>query len=201
MDHLLLHFERPVYDQAGTAYMARLFGRKRPDMMWEGWLVFERTTDGARTSTPIETTQSNPAAVVHWAAGLSDAYFEGAILRAAREPKPESASPAAIVESGNDRDEREARIATIGHLIVDAFRHSASPRLLTSELFTTLPYANADIVRALERVEKESRLIVRKTEAGYDWVYLTEKGLRAAGLEDLAHGHAKEPIDRPKPRQ
>jgi hypothetical protein len=201
VDHLLLHFERPVYDQDGTAYLARLFGRKRPDLMWEGWLVFESTTDGARTSTPIETTQSNPAAVIHWAAGLSDAYFEGAILRAARQPQRESVPAPVTIESGNDRDEREARIATIGHLIIDAFRQQASPRLLTSELFTTLPYANADIVRALERSEKESRFIVRKTEAGYDWVYLTEKGLRAAGLEDLAHGHAKEPIDRPKPRQ
>lgn len=200
MDHLLLHFERPAYDQAGAAYLAQLFGRKRPDLMWEGWLVFERTTDGARTSTPIETTQSNPAAVIHWAAGLSDAYFEGAILRAARRPRHESPPPQMIVESGDDRDEREARIATIGHLVIDAFRRQVSPRLLTSELFTTLPYANADIVRALERMEKELRLTARKTEAGYDWVYLTDKGLHAAGLEDVAHGHAKEPIDRPKPR-
>lgn len=39
-------------------YIAYLYGRERADGTWEGRITFERTTDRARFTTPVETTQS-----------------------------------------------------------------------------------------------------------------------------------------------
>lgn len=53
------------------------------------------------------------------------------------------------------------------------FRKRHQSRLLAQELFDKLPHANADVVRALEALEKQERTVVRRTEEGNDWVILT----------------------------
>ena len=78
----LLQFERPITDATGTAYNVSVYGRSRPSDTWQGWLVFERTTDGKRFSTDVETTQPNAEAIVYWATGLTGTYFDGALQRA-----------------------------------------------------------------------------------------------------------------------
>jgi hypothetical protein len=61
-------------------------------------------------------------------------------------------------------------------------RHTAT--LLTKELFQALPqYANADLVRAFEDLEKTKRLIIRYTQDGDDWISLTNVGVERVGME------------------
>jgi hypothetical protein len=65
------------------------------------------------------------------------------------------------------------------------------------EVFDASPgYANADIVRAFEDLEKRLRVLVRHTEEGDDWVTLTPEGARLAGLpapEDPPHAFPHPP--------
>jgi hypothetical protein len=66
--------------------------------------------------------------------------------------------------------------------VLALFQNIRLTRLLTERVLDQLPYAHADIVRALEDLEKQRQLIVRRTENGNDWVFLTEEGVRATGL-------------------
>jgi hypothetical protein len=61
-----------------------------------------------------------------------------------------------------------------------------SVRLRTDILRNELPYAHADTIRALEDLQKQGRLLVRRTEEGSDWLFLTEAGVEAAGVEEAA---------------
>lgn len=59
-----------------------------------GLAEFERTTDGRRFSTDVETTQPNAEALLYWSTGLTAAYFEGALERATnRRPTARKADP------------------------------------------------------------------------------------------------------------
>ena len=59
-------------------------------------------------------------------------------------------------------------------------------RSLAKELFdSTGEYANADIVRALEDLEKKERLLVRHTTDGNDYVSLTSQGAISLGLQEV----------------
>lgn len=59
-------------------------------------------------------------------------------------------------------------------------------RILAKELFdSTGEYANADIVRALEDLEKKERLLVRHTTDGNDYVSLTSQGAISLGLQEV----------------
>ena len=57
-------------------------------------------------------------------------------------------------------------------------------RLPTLTIFDELPYAHADVVRAFEDLEKQGGLLIRRTEQGSDWVFLTQSGAIAAGVAD-----------------
>jgi hypothetical protein len=50
--------------------------------MWEGWIEFEPSDGGAAIRTPRETTQPNLKDLEYWATGLTEAYLEGALVRA-----------------------------------------------------------------------------------------------------------------------
>jgi hypothetical protein len=83
MPVILVKFDEPIRDTAGTAYLAQAAGRRREDGLWEGWLEFIGMTE----STPSfdsgrETTQPNRADLEYWAQGLSKVYLEGALARA-----------------------------------------------------------------------------------------------------------------------
>lgn len=175
MERLLQQYEHRVVDGSGETYDVFLYGRSRPQDTWQGWLVFERASDRARFATDVETTQPNVEAILYWGSGLSAAYFDGALARAqkpAQAPAPVTVVPPATLA----QIEREVLAFFTRHRILSA---------RTQAVLDGLPYVHADVVRALEDLEKQSRYLVRRTEEGNDWLFLTETGVQAAGLDDV----------------
>jgi hypothetical protein len=86
------------------------------------------------------------------------------------------------------------RLAEIEQYVLRLFQREQTNMLLSKTVFDSAPdYANADIVRAFEDLEKKWRLMVRFTAEGNDWVQLTQEGARLAGLsenEDAEQPHA-----------
>ena len=86
------------------------------------------------------------------------------------------------------------RLARIEQYILEFFQNRQHSRILAKDLFDSTPeYANADLVRALEDLEKKRRLLVRHTHEGNDYVSLTVQGGDLVGLaledEGLALPH------------
>ena len=65
------------------------------------------------------------------------------------------------------------RLEQIEQYVINFFKEQQHTRLL----------ANADIVRALEALEKKKRLLVRHTSEGNDYISLTAQGVEFLGLE------------------
>jgi hypothetical protein len=75
------------------------------------------------------------------------------------------------------------RLAQIEKYVINFFQEQQQSRILAKDLFdSTTAYANADIVRALEDLEKSERLLVRHTTEGNDYVSLTPLGTALLGL-------------------
>jgi len=75
------------------------------------------------------------------------------------------------------------RLRQIERYVLGFFREQQQTRILAKELFeSTSVYANADIVRALEDLEKKERLLVRHTSEGNDYISLTAQGVADLGL-------------------
>jgi hypothetical protein len=68
----------------GRQYRARVFGERRSDGTWMGWLEFVPvgSSDGKALRTGQETSQPDRQAVEYWAGGLEPVYLEGALARA-----------------------------------------------------------------------------------------------------------------------
>ena len=76
------------------------------------------------------------------------------------------------------------RLLRIEQYILGFFQRRQQGRILAKELFdSTVEYANADLVRALEDLEKKRRLLVRHTDEGNDYVSLTPQGAIEIGLD------------------
>jgi predicted transcriptional regulator len=74
------------------------------------------------------------------------------------------------------------RLAEIENYIFEVFRNRRSNNLPTKEVFDASPqYANGDLVRAFEDLEKKQRLLIRYTEEGEDRVELTPEGVKRVG--------------------
>jgi len=68
--------------------------------------------------------------------------------------------------------------------VMDFFSDRKTSKLLTKELFQALTqYANSDLVRAFEDLEKSKRLLVRYTQDGDDWISLTNVGVERTGIQ------------------
>jgi hypothetical protein len=200
MEQLLQQFEKPIVDKSGVSYTVFLYGRTRPGDTWQGWLVFERF-DGKRFATDVETTQPNADTILYWAGGLTSAYFDGALERALRSPQADRTAVAAPAPLGASVDSamRKRRLGKLESAVLSSFQRHATVRLRTDILLNELPYAHADTIRALEDLEKQGGLLVRRTEEGSDWLFLTEAGAVAAGVEGIPHETAKVPRELPKP--
>ena len=75
------------------------------------------------------------------------------------------------------------RLEEIEKYIINFFQEQQHTRILAKELFdSTTAYANADMVRALEDLEKHERLLVRHTTEGNDYISLTQQGVVLFGL-------------------
>lgn len=77
------------------------------------------------------------------------------------------------------------RLRQIEEYVLGFFQAQRRTRILAKELFvSTSDYANADLVRALEDLEKKERLLVRHTTEGNDYVSLTPQGADHLGLTE-----------------
>ena len=77
------------------------------------------------------------------------------------------------------------RLEQIEKYVINFFQVQERSRILAKDLFdSTTAYANADIVRALEDLEKSERLLVRHTTEGNDYISLTTLGTALLGLEE-----------------
>lgn len=77
------------------------------------------------------------------------------------------------------------RLEAIEKYVINFFQEQQRSRILAKDLFdSTAAYANADIVRALEDLEKKERLLVRHTTEGNDYISLTPLGTARLGLEE-----------------
>lgn len=82
------------------------------------------------------------------------------------------------------------RLEEIERYVISYFQELQQSRILAKELFdSTTAYANADIVRALEDLEKTERLLVRHTTEGNDYVSLTSLGIAHLGLRETDIGN------------
>ena len=191
MDTLLQTFDAPFTGPEGELYDVQLYGRSRPGDTWQGWIVFARR-DGTTYATDVETTQSSADGVLYWASGLSSTFFDGAFERARRAHRT-TRSTVSVPPPLRDASAYAAtyleRLTTLERDILRCFTDRAATQLATQHVFDTLPHANADVVRAIEALEKQSRYLVRRTEDGNDWLILTEDGTVAAGVTDVPHTH------------
>lgn len=77
------------------------------------------------------------------------------------------------------------KLEEVEEYIFNLFRSQRNNKLLTRTIFeSTSAYANADLVRAFEHLEKKWRLLVRYTDEGNDWVHLTAEGAKYVGLPE-----------------
>ena len=78
------------------------------------------------------------------------------------------------------------KLERIEQYIIALFRDRGALKLLTREIFdSTSEFANADLVRAFEDLEKKWRILVRYTNEGNDWVSLTPEGAAYAGVNQI----------------
>jgi hypothetical protein len=90
------------------------------------------------------------------------------------------------------------KLERIERYIFDFFRSRGATRLLAKEIFdSTNEFANADLVRAFEDLEKKWRLLVRYTDEGNDWVLLTPEGAAHAGLDSTEEVNAHAAVPHP----
>ena len=76
------------------------------------------------------------------------------------------------------------RLEQIEQYVLGFFQTAGRSRIPAQELFdSTAEFANADIVRALEDLEKSQRLLVRHTTEGTDYVSLTQQGAAFLDLD------------------
>ena len=79
------------------------------------------------------------------------------------------------------------RLEQIEQYVLGFFQAQRRTRILAKELFaSTSTFANADLVRALEDLEKRERLLVRHTKEGNDYIVLTPQGAAVLGLQEIA---------------
>lgn len=78
------------------------------------------------------------------------------------------------------------RLEQIEKYVLGYLQARSKTRILAKELFeSTNEFLNADIVRALEDLEKKERLLVRHTTEGNDYVSLTPQGAARLGLQEV----------------
>lgn len=76
------------------------------------------------------------------------------------------------------------RLQQIEKYVLGFFQTQERTHILARELFaSTNSFSNADLVRALEDLEKKERLLVRHTKEGNDYVSLTAQGATTLGLK------------------
>jgi hypothetical protein len=92
------------------------------------------------------------------------------------------------------------RLQEIETYVLGFFQKQRRTHILAKELFaSTTSLANADMVRALEDLEKKQRLLVRHTKGGNDYVSLTPQGAATLGLTPVDLDGEPTPMPHPPP--
>jgi hypothetical protein len=90
------------------------------------------------------------------------------------------------------------RLEKIERYIFTLFQNRGTARLLAKEIFdSTDEFANADLVRAFEDLEKKWRLLVRHTDEGNDWVTLTPEGAAHANVYQIGAADQTDALPHP----
>lgn len=166
-------------DADGTAYVCYADAVERTDGRFDVRLLFIGGNRSVTTAKP-QTTQSNQFDIARWAQGLSQSHIENAFRKASRVGGP-NAAPVAVPASTPENIET---------FIEAAFDPRAEETIPTQVLFDSGNFANADVVRALQRLETAGR-IVRFTWQGTDYVS------RAAAVPRATFGPETTPSNRP----
>jgi hypothetical protein len=83
MTDVLVEFDAVLTATNGSRWVPRACGRVADDGLWEGWIEFLPTAEGAEPArSGRETEQPNRDDLTYWAQGLSRTYLEGALERA-----------------------------------------------------------------------------------------------------------------------
>ena len=82
MASVLFEYESAIKGPDGVAYRARACGSELDGGTWQGWIELLPPKGGRVLLSPRETLQPNKADLMHWAAGLTPVYLEGALGRA-----------------------------------------------------------------------------------------------------------------------
>ena len=166
MQQLNREIESHIHVQ-GDDYRVTLLGHARADGIWEGRVAFKPLTFGGDViETPVETTQPDERALIRWAEGLSNTFFDGAFRRAlaAVSRKPQPPHRKAVV-STNELDPTD-----VERRILECFRQFNSPKLNRQTLFDTIDeFSNADVIRAIESLERNG-VLSTETDRGSVWV-------------------------------
>lgn len=150
----------------GRIYRPRAYGDRRPDGVWDGWLVFFPIDGGTAIASDRETTQPSLSALTAWAANLSHVYLAGALNRAL-----------GIAE-------QPPILTSLARAEYDAL--SDAEQLETIAVFERLA-ASAD-ESAAEAARSEARAIERERVATEQALAAVEES--AASAEAAAHEHA-----------
>jgi hypothetical protein len=89
MAELIHQHSAVVRGKDGVRYRASIYGERRHDGTWSGWIEFvpsDQSSGASRMRTDQETSQPDRAAVDYWAGGLEPVYLDGALQRAQRRP-------------------------------------------------------------------------------------------------------------------
>jgi hypothetical protein len=90
------------------------------------------------------------------------------------------------------------KLRQVEEFILSLYQRHRTMKLLAKEIFeSSQEYANADMVRAFEDLEKRQRLLVRYTEEGNDWVHLTPEGAKQVGLTEFESAEKPEALPHP----
>lgn len=94
MADVLLRYQTVMLTEEGRTYRAWACGGEARDgtHRWYGWIEFLPLDGGPPVRTAHETTQPNRTATVYWSTGLSPVYLEGALRRARRTARIQSAA-------------------------------------------------------------------------------------------------------------
>jgi len=95
MSEVIADLAYRLRDAEGREFLVSVAAAQRLAGNWEGWLEFVPLDGTGPLITPIETTQSNRAALQHWAEALEATYVQGAFRRA-------------VAASGEDHESRLA---------------------------------------------------------------------------------------------
>jgi hypothetical protein len=71
-----------VRGELGKEYEAQVFGVRRDDGTWAGFIQFHQVDAAVLLHTGQETSQPNRRALDYWAGGLEPIYLQGALKRA-----------------------------------------------------------------------------------------------------------------------